>query len=245
MSGLKEDIGEAGLLLLETIPNSAIRTRSLVARFLPGRPGFPRRLEEEDVRVLERLYRRIAAVANASVIIDTSKSPMYAMLLEQIPGVQLYVVHLVRDPRATAFSMGRRKYDPAGGRFLAQVGRLRNALVWLTWNLVTEGLWNRRWSSARYLRIRYEDFARTPRPFLQTILHFVGVPGDAPPVSFDGEVAIRPTHSAAGNPDRLRTGSIPIRMDDEWKTKTAWPQKVLTFLLTWPLLFRYGYRLWE
>ena len=50
--------------------------------------------------VLERLYHGIADATGARVVVDSSKWPTYAHLLNSIPSIDLYVLHLVRDPRA-------------------------------------------------------------------------------------------------------------------------------------------------
>ncbi len=242
---LADDIGEAGLQTLASIPGSTPRTRSLLKQVLSGGSGLPGVVEERVVPTLGSLYRQIAAVARARLIIDSSKAPMYARLLERIPGAKLYMVHLVRDPRATGFAMSKRKYDPAGGRYLPRAGALKNGVMWSTWNIAAEILWNRRGRRAHYLRIRYEDLARDPGPCIHSILDFVGFPPDRQLVSGAGEVTLRATHSVSGNPDRMKVGATQIRADEEWRSRMAWVQKGMTVLLTWPLLFRYGYRLWE
>ena len=52
-------------------------------------------------------YHDLARVTGASVIVDSSKSPALAALLTQVPGIELHVVHLVRDLRGVV-SSGRR-----------------------------------------------------------------------------------------------------------------------------------------
>ena len=59
------------------------------------------------------LYRAIADISDARVIVDTSKSAKSACLLACLPGIDLRVVHLVRDSRAVTFSQTRRKLNPA------------------------------------------------------------------------------------------------------------------------------------
>jgi len=243
-SRLRKELGDSALTLLEALPGSTLRTRSLLMQVLFGRMGIPSGLERRTLDVLEKLYREIAAVSAASVIIDTSKAPMYGMLLEKIPSVQLSVVHLVRDPRGTGYSMRKRKYDPAGRRYLPRAGALQNGVLWLTWNLAAEVLWNRRGSKTRYLRVRYEDFARNPDKGLRTVLDFLGLQSDLHLISGPADVTLRATHSVSGNPDRMKTESIEIKIDDEWRSRMAWHQKGQAVLLTWPLLLRYSYRLW-
>ena len=54
------------------------------------------------------LYAAIASVTGCRVIVDSSKLPAYANVLAATPGIDLRVVHLVRDPRGAAYSAARR-----------------------------------------------------------------------------------------------------------------------------------------
>jgi hypothetical protein len=177
------------------------------------------------------------------VIVDSSRSPLYGRLVERIPDLQLDVVHLVRDPRASAFSMQRRKYDPSGRRFMHRAGLVENALLWASWNLAAERLRPRSAARPRYIRIRYEDLAANPGPVLQAIAAFTRLPGDPPPVSDAGLVHLRVNHSAMGNPDRMRSGPTTIKPDLEWARAMSRRDKIVTVMLTWPLMLRHGYRI--
>jgi hypothetical protein len=48
-------------------------------------------------------------------------------------------------------------------------------------------------------------------------------------------------HTASGNPMRFATGRIPIRLDDEWRTRMTAAHRGAVTLLTLPLLAHYGY----
>ena len=65
------------------------------------------------VSYLSSLYAAIARVSKAATIIDTSKAPGFANLLQRIPGCDLRMAHLVRDSRAVAYSWNRRKRMPS------------------------------------------------------------------------------------------------------------------------------------
>ena len=116
----------------------------------------------------EQLYRAIRDVSGAQVVVDSSKLPPYGFVQSQSAGVDLRCVHLVRDPRAAAYSWSRRSSTtaddgsatgPAG--WLPEVGPAHSAITWTVWNVLTELLW--RSDRERYLRIRYEDFVAEPR----------------------------------------------------------------------------------
>src|SRR5438067_9142701 len=57
------------------------------------------------------LYRAIADVTGAKVVVDSSKRPSDAALLPLLEGVDPYFIHLVRDPRAVAFSWRGQKRE--------------------------------------------------------------------------------------------------------------------------------------
>jgi hypothetical protein len=54
-------------------------------------------------------------------------------------------------------------------------------------------------------------------------------------------VALSPTHSVKGNPNRFRTGIVDLRLDDEWRHAMRPSERRLVTTLTLPLLRRYGY----
>ena len=58
----------------------------------------------EHAALMTRTYLAIAELRGARVIVDTTKIPGEAALLPRLPGIVPYFVHLVRDPRAVAWS---------------------------------------------------------------------------------------------------------------------------------------------
>src|SRR5439155_19145064 len=67
------------------------------------RPGLRRDLEGY-LGILGSLYRALGEVSGARVLVDSSKLPSHALLLRRVPGVDLRLLHLVRDSRGVAFS---------------------------------------------------------------------------------------------------------------------------------------------
>jgi hypothetical protein len=225
----------------------ALQQRGTRIRHLPlllggqaGRRALARRMPGY-VDALARLYGSIATSAGARVVVDSSKLPAYGRILESVPGVELYVVHLVRDPRATAYSWGRRKTlpDRAEGGYMQRQPPWRSTLLWTVWNAVAEMMWRRR--RGRYLLVRYEDLVREPRSVVEGILRLVGESPEGSPFRSDSVVELAATHTAAGNPSRLRTGPVEIRPDEEWRAGLPGRARVLVTALSLPLLRRYGY----
>jgi hypothetical protein len=217
------------------------------ARRIPSMVGSPARrhafvdgLGELSYR-LSALYRAIADVSAARVIVDSSKLPTYGLVLDQVPGVDLRVVHLVRDPRATAYSWRRRKAlpDTRDGRLMQRQGPLKASGLWTMWNTAAGAFW--RGTPERYLRLRYEDVIREPMQATDRICAFVGEDVAGSPFVSNTEVRLTPSHSVAGNPSRVTTGLVTRRPDDEWQTKMRRTDRALVTTVTWPLLLRYHY----
>lgn len=189
------------------------------------------------------VYAAIAHVTGCRVIVDSSKLPAYANVLSATPGVDLRVVHLIRDPRGAAHSWASRKPLPDGAArtHMEQIGPVKSAVLWDVWNLAGGLLFGG--PPDRYVRIRYEDFMVDPQASLRLILAMVGKE-DAPMPFVAGDQAVMtPNHSVAGNPDRLKNGVIRIRQDDRWRTSMARRDQRLVGMLTLPLLLHYGYTL--
>lgn len=185
--------------------------------------------------------RSFAAVSDARVVVDTSKRPVDAAVLAGLPDVDLYVVHMVRDPRAVVHSWGRAKTFTVGGRTQKMGTRRWPASVrrWLGNSMSAEAL-RARVPEDRWMHVRYEDFADTPKATIQRILSFLGEKGE-PPFIDDHTVELGPNHIVAGNPSRFTTGTVAIRSDDEWKRRMAPRHQRLVTALTLPFLKRYGY----
>lgn len=192
---------------------------------------------------LVRLYDAIGDAAGASVIVDSSKLATDAYLLSMLTNVDLYLVHLVRDPRATAHSWGRVKLkDPSDpDSYFGRLGPARSSTYWLRRNAVIEALLRPR-LGGRYLRLRYEDFIADPHAAVRSILALVGE-SRQPPFVGPREVELRPNHTVAGNPRRFATGSCVIRPDDEWRNALSGRQRLLATMPAAPLMPRYGYPL--
>jgi hypothetical protein len=189
------------------------------------------------------LYAAIATVTDCKVIVDSSKLPAYANVLAATPGIDLRVVHLIRDPRGAAHSWSSKKTlaDGAARSHMEQIGPVKSAVLWDVWNIAGGMLF--KGGPDRYLRLRYEDFVADPPAAVRRILAMVGMEGAELPFVNGHEARTTENHSVAGNPDRLRHGVITLRSDDRWRSAMAPRNRRLVSTLTSPLLLRYGYPL--
>jgi hypothetical protein len=208
--------------------------------FFHNRVQPPDLIEYSDV--LARLYAAIAAVSGATLIVDSSKTPAYGRILQDCKNLEVYVVHLVRDPRAVAFSWRRRRlWEGKEGNYMSRFGPAMSSLIWDGRQLATEAVGRR--NPGRFQRLRYEDFIVSPQAALARIL--ASTTCDVAPSSLinDGKIALRPGHGISGNPSRFATGVVELRPDDEWRTAMKRWDRFLVTAMTLPLLIRYSYPL--
>jgi hypothetical protein len=192
---------------------------------------------------LAALYVATSDHFGCRVLVDSSKLPPYGALLEMLPQVDLRVVHLIRDPRATAYSWLRKKAlpDRAGTVLMQRQGPVKASALWALWNVAAGLLWPP--GEGRGIRLHYERFVRTPQETVRTVLAHAGEEGAVLPFVSDTEVELAPNHTVAGNPSRFSTGRVAIRSDDEWTSKMRRRDRARVTAVTWPLLLRYGYSL--
>ena len=192
--------------------------------------------------VLGRLYQGIHTVSGGKIIVDSSKVPPYAYLINQIPQVELHVVHLVRDSRATAYSWQRKKVRPEihwKTTYMAQYSPVRSAMEWNVMNGLLHSL---KYTSANFVKVHYEELVQDPEAVMRRILAGLEVePPSAEVLSGDHVVQLGVDHTLSGNPNRFERGGIKIQPDVEWQTKMPTTQKLTVAALTLPLLWQYGY----
>jgi Sulfotransferase family len=225
----------ARVLELAFLQRKATRTRH-VLRVSAGRPVAPR-----DVRryaqLMERVYHAIARSTRSSVVIDSSKRPTPGALLQLMPSISPFYIHLVRDGRAEAFSWTRARPFPGepGGK-LQRVPTLRAAGAWVVYNELAEWVRGRGPS----IRVRYEDLCARPRDFVDHIVAAAKLPGSCS-AFVDGGVVLALNHGIGGNPSKRNVGFVPVRLDDEWVRVQRASDRAKVTALAAPLLHRYGY----
>ena len=196
---------------------------------------------EEYVEITTLVYRGVAEVSGARVIVDSSKWPAGPAALGLIPGFDVYLLHVVRDPRAVTNSWKRTKAwtDRDLGETMPTYGVPYSMASYWVRNVVAEYLASR--PDARSMRLRYEDFSAAPGHQLESIFRFLGEKLPADLLSDDAVVELVATHSAGGNPNRLDAGRVKIRPDDRWRSELSLFDKSLATALGLPFLLRYRY----
>ncbi len=192
--------------------------------------------------VLSRLYRGIGEVAGARVVIDASKHASTAFLLRRVPGIDLRVVHLVRDSRGVAYSWTKevRKPEVTGDdAFMPQYSPSSSGRQWVAYNLMFDALG----VIDKTMILRYEALMAEPRQGLERILAHADEPVTPESFAFlgDGWVDLGCDHTVAGNPMRFHQGRLDLRLDQAWTTKLPERDRKVVTAITWPLQLRYGY----
>ncbi|BBH65237.1 sulfotransferase family protein [Actinoplanes sp. OR16] len=197
---------------------------------------------EEYRRLLARLYHAIGEVTGAKLIVDSSKVPSGAALLPRMRGVEPYLLHMVRDPRAVTHSWMRPtpQLDRPKPQLMQQHKPADSTMHWLVWNAFAERLY--RAYPNRHRMLRYEDFAAAPRRTVEELLEFSGTPVTESPFLDDSTVRLEPNHTVSGNPSRFRTGEIALRADERWRADQRTGPRLAVTALALPMLHRYGYR---
>ena len=191
---------------------------------------------------LERVYPAILEAAEGDVVIDSSMSPLHALIVRRSAVLDVRVAHLVRDSRGVAHSSTKQVVRPEitdREVMMPTYSPPEAAIRWTTTNAVFGSLGRH----VPTIRFTYEDFVREPRRELDRITTLMGHPLTPADAAFrDGPVIVLGTdHTVAGNPMRFMTGEVPIRADEAWREKMDPRQRMLVTALTYPMLRRYGF----
>lgn len=210
------------------------------------RPGFQRELNIENPRFARyaeytrSLFDAIADLSGAEVIVDSSKSPARALALSRVPGVEVRMLHLVRDVRGVAYSLRKVQKSKAGNRGAPKLGlrsHLRFVGTWALVNYCCELV--RPWLRSPSLFTRYEDYTADPDGILSSLADLIG----RSRVKYASSSArlMKQGHQVAGNDGRLRPVQA-ISTDEVWRRQFGFTLRKGLYLLALPLMLRYRYR---
>ncbi len=185
---------------------------------------------------LRRVYAAVADVSGSKIVIDSSKIAMHVYLGTRLAQSSGHIVHVVRDPRAVAYSWRRRSVDQV------TFGPARVSMSWVAGNLAIAALDDPS-SDLTYSLVRYEEFIRHPKDALARILEQIGIGVSSIPLVDETRLWLDSNHTVAGNPSRFRRGEVRLVADDEWQTRMNARDRLLATIPAIPLLRRYSYPL--
>lgn len=187
-------------------------------------------------------FEAIQEVTEGAIPIDSSKSNYRTSLrpytLSMICGLQVEVIHLVRDPRGVMWSFRRGSNEALeSGQGRISQSEIRGLIGWSVAN-VTVSL-STRAAQFKPVEVRYEDLAAQPQSTIERVGNACEM--DMTPVLKCLQRGLQPKggHGIAGNRVR-RAGPLVIRPDLEWQEKLPNSSRLLA-ALAWPLRQRYGY----
>jgi len=192
-------------------------------------------------KILSQLYRAIQKVSGCRVIVDSSKYPSHGVILNSMPDIDLYPVHLVRDSRAVAFSWQKKWLKPEITWKREPMPNYNPFLCASEYIVMNLSLRIFKHINDRYFFLYYEDLANNPQQMVIQTLENLGLPYPALPFINDHTIFLKPNHTVSGNPMRFKQGVIEIKPDIDWKMKMKRGQRSLVTTLTFPLLYNYGY----
>lgn len=215
-----------------------------VPKMLVGRTGADfDHAAREYVSYYERLYQGVRRVSGCDVVVDSSKITSLVYLLARYADVDVSMAHIVRDPRAVAYSWTKLVQRPEVTSRTAYMPRYSPTYMGALYSghhLLLEAL---RFREVPSITVRYEDFAESPLPTLRRISDFAGLDWRESAVAGPTPSTLRldVVHTASGNPSRFRTGDTVIRRDDSWRTQLSRGKAAVVTALTAPLMLSYGY----
>jgi hypothetical protein len=158
------------------------------------------------------LFSAISQVSGKNIIVDSSKHPSRLQRLLRIPELEIYPIHLVRDPKGHICSVKRKH-----GGFFKHI---------LRYELVHEQI-RRILRFTSHSTIRYEQLVLEPQQTLETILKAIELQFQPGQLLW----AEQEKHIVAGNRMRWQPASRLV-LDEQWKTSLTGAQKALIDICT-------------
>jgi hypothetical protein len=206
-------------------------------------------------RLTRAFFESIRAVSERPVIVDCSKISVRTFALGMMPGIHLYVVHLVRDGRGVITSHRKslerdvqagiiwdHKVRPMWKMTVRQrVVHLVSLVRWIVGNLLSEWVCTQL-GPKRTMRLRYEDFVADPKGALERIGSLIELDLTEVADAASSGKPMQAGHNVGGNKTK-KSGIITLRPDaQEWRTVLSPTEQRLSWLFMGWLMRRYGYK---
>jgi hypothetical protein len=194
-------------------------------------------------RLTRAFFESIRAVSGKPYIVDSTMVPIRTLALANVEGIELYVIHLVRDGRGVITSL-RKSFEKdlqAGIRWHHESRPMWKTIIrWQVVNLASEWVCTQL-GPERTMRLRYEDFVADPKAALERIGRLMKLDfTDVAEAASSGK-PMQAGHNIGGNRTK-KSGTITLRPDaKEWKSALSPTEQRLSWVLLGWLMRRYGY----
>jgi Sulfotransferase family len=199
----------------------------------------------EYIEYNRALFETICEVSGKPVVVDSTKNLPRAFALSQTSGIELYVIHLVRDVRGVADS--RRKdlqKDLRAGvaEHIEGWSVWYSTANWLAKNLLCEWFRRRALLPKRSIRLRYESFVRNPKGALDEIGDLMGLDMTELAEAVSAGEPLRVGHDIGGNRMRM-SKDVRVRPDaGRWGSVLSAREQRMSWAVAGWLMRSYGYQ---
>lgn len=164
----------------------------------------------------------VKTATDSTTLVDSSKSMAASRhrveTLRDLCGLDVAVLHLVRDPRAVFVSAMKGDNSQYSRPFTGFEASIRSLVGW---QVANRAALHHAATSDRYALLWYHEFTSAPEQTVVKALRELGVAGD---LSLPGPGSIDPGHGVGGN--RMRSQGregIEVRADAAWRTRVEEP----------------------
>lgn len=192
---------------------------------------------------LSVFYNEVSSVSGRKRIVDSSGSAIHGCILSRVEGVDVSMVHLVRDPRAVANSNKRVKNNPAssGNNKMSRKGVVRTSISWRVVNRILDFLREKQFENCTIAR--YEDLFLNPSVEFSSLADKIGLEFENKKVFKNfSTVVFEEDHMGQGNPIRYKNGEIDLYVDDKWKREMRYIDRLICFLMCYDVISEYKYK---
>jgi hypothetical protein len=215
----------------------------------------PSALFRSYARLTRAFFESIRAVSGKPIIVDSATVPTRTFALGMIPGIDVYMVHLVRDGRGVITSHRKTfekdlqagiMWDHKGHPMWKTVVRRRvlylvSVIRWTVQNLASEWVCTQL-GPKRAMRLRYEDFVADPNSALERIGSLIELDLTGVAEAASAGKPMQVGHNIGGNRTK-KSGIVTLRPDaEEWKSALSPTEQRLSWMLMGWLMRRYGYK---
>ncbi len=233
------DVREAWEKITNADIGALIKAESIFDRNL----SFPRLLLERTMQSPAfikycnhtlALYKAVQQVSGKSVIVDTSKRVSRAMVLSMTDGIDLRLIHLVRDARGVAYSSAKpqRAIQRAWWKSAARWRYINGSF-----RVVRQVVGNE-----NTILVRYEDFIGHPEKVLEKIGRFVDLDLSSIADVLSSGGTLTSGHIGIGNGFLQGKREIVLRRTIDWPKKMPQNEQSNVWRMTAGGMHHYGYQ---
>ncbi|WP_284450354.1 sulfotransferase [Spongiibacter tropicus] len=237
--GLAEKLdGRVDFNKFATLFNRVMKRRQLIWQAFPIARGREYQNYLNDYKeMLSEIYLTLSEmIGDESIIVDSSKDPGYLSILAEIPNIEIYVLHCIRDPRGVAYSrkVAKLKTSLDYEEYMPTQSLIKALTLWVGVNVASSLVCSIK--KIKNAKVNYERYASSER-YIQESISSLGLPE---PRLVENKVIHtclgNPSKSAAFDADSLRG------VDKRWASEASKLKMFLVKTILFPFYIFYGIR---